>query len=104
MRKILSTENINNLSEPYRRAFLTYVAAQFDVYEIILFCHERGILSDEQLKVWTAGMCTRTSAWITTFKEQINPDMYLKSLIDAVHGCSSNGQRIDSGLRGASSD
>jgi hypothetical protein len=61
----------------------------FDLHEHALLGYERGVLSDEQMRVWSAGMCTFPPLWFEIFHTHINQDNYLDSLVSAVNECES---------------
>jgi hypothetical protein len=89
IRKILLSDDIDQLQDDELQTLVYLAGSWFDLYEHALLSHERGALSDEQLRVWTAGMCTFPPLWFKIFHTHINQDNYLDSLVAAVNECES---------------
>jgi len=84
IRKILFSDDIDQLQKDDVQTLVYMVISWFDLYEHVLLSHERGVLSDEQLRVWRAGLCTLPQVWFDVFDEHIDQSMYLDSLVSAV--------------------
>ncbi len=89
IRKILLSDDIDQLQEDELQTLVYMAGSWFDLDEHALLAHERGVLSDEQLRVWKAGICTFPPLWIKIFHTHINQDNYLDSLVSAVTECES---------------
>ena len=89
IRKILLSDDIDELQKDDRQTLIYMVGSWFDIYEHVLLSHERGVLSDEQLRVWKAGLCTLPPVWFDIFDQHINQGNYLDSLVSAVKECDS---------------
>ena len=89
VRKLLFSNDIDQLQKDDLQTLVYMVVSWFDLYEHVLLSHERGVLSDEQLRVWKAGLCTLPPVWFDIFDKHINHDMYLDSLVSAVKECDS---------------
>ncbi len=89
IRKILLSDDIDQLQEDELQTLVYMAGSWFDLYEHALLAHERGVLSDEQMRVWKAGMCTFPPLWFKIFHTHINQDNYLDSLVSAVTECES---------------
>jgi len=63
--------------------------AWFDLYEFVFLSYERGVLSDEQLRVWKTGVCNLPPSFFDAYGEQIPDEMFLDSLVSAVKECNS---------------
>ena len=89
IRKILLSDDIDQLKEDELQTLVYLAGSWFDLHEHALLGHERGVLSDEQLRVWKAGMCTFPPLWFKIFHTHINQNNYLDSLVSAVKECES---------------
>lgn len=89
VREIIFADNIDELSEVDRQTFIAMAGSWFDLYEHAFLAYERGVLSDEQLQVWKAGLCACPPAFFDAFDEHIYKDNYLDSLVSAVRECQS---------------
>ncbi len=89
IRKILFSDDIDQLQKDDVQTLMYMVISWFDLYEHVLLSHERGVLSDEQLRVWRAGLCTLPPVWFDIFDKHIDQSMYLDSLVSAVKECDS---------------
>jgi hypothetical protein len=89
VREILFSDNIGQLQKDDLQMLVYMVVSWFDLYEHVLLSHERGVLSDEQLRVWGTGLCTLPPVWFDIFDNHINQDMYLDALVSAVKECDS---------------
>ena len=89
IRKILLADDIDQLQKDELQILVYLAGSWFDLYEHALLGHQRGVLSDEQIRVWSAGMCTFPPLWFKIFHTHINQDNYLDSLVSAVKKCES---------------
>ena len=87
VRRILFTDDLSRLSEEDLQTFLSMAMGWFDVYESAFFSYERGVLSDEQLQVWKAGLCKFPATFFAAFDQYIYEGNYLDSLVAAVKEC-----------------
>ncbi len=92
IRSILFTDDFTRLPNEDLQTLLAMVAGWFDLWEQVFFSYERGVLSDEQLLVWKAGLCTFPPVWFDLFEQQINQGNYMDSLVSAVKECDSKPQ------------
>jgi len=91
VRRILFTDDLSQLSGEDLQTFLSMAMGWFDVYEHAFFSYERGVLSDEQLQVWKAGLCKLPPTFFVAFDQYLYEGNYLDSLVAAVREC--NGAR-----------
>lgn len=90
IRQIMFSDDIAQLPMDDQQTFFAMAGAWFDLYEFAFLSYERGVLSDEQLLVWKAGMCTLPpSFFFDAFGQQIPEDTFLDSLGLAVKECNS---------------
>ena len=89
VRRILFNDDLSRLSEEDLQTFLSMAMGWFDVYEHAFFSYERGVLSDEQLQVWKAGLCKFPPTFFAAFDQYIYEGNYLDSLVAAVRECDS---------------
>lgn len=89
IRKILLADDLDQLNEDDLQTLVYLAGSWFDLHEHALMGHERGVLSDEQIRVWKAGMCTFPPLWFRIFHTHINQGNYLDSLVSAVNDCES---------------
>lgn len=89
IRQIIFSDDIAQLPIEDQQTFFYMAGAWFDLYEFVFLSYERGVLSDEQLQVWKAGMCTLPPSFFDAFGEQIPEEIFLKSLGLAVKECKS---------------
>ncbi|MFN1836042.1 hypothetical protein AB2B38_012325 [Balneola sp. MJW-20] len=84
---VLMNEDVEGMSDKDRLLFVALVGGWFDLYEAAYIARERGILTDEQYKVWRNGMCTLPEHWLLNFESVINSDNYIESLVEGVQHC-----------------
>jgi hypothetical protein len=89
IRKILLADDIDQLQKDELQTLVYLAGSWFDLYEHALLGHQRGVLSDEHMRVWSAGLCTFPPLWFEIFHTHINQDNYLDSLVSAVNECES---------------
>lgn len=89
IRQIMFSDDIAQLPMDDQQTFFAMAGAWFDLYEFAFLSYERGVLSDEQLLVWKAGMCTLPPSFFDAFGQQIPEDTFLDSLGLAVKECKS---------------
>ena len=89
IRKILLADDIDQLQKDELQTLVYLAGSWFDLHEYALLAYQRGVLSDEQMRVWSAGLCTFPPLWFEIFDTHINQDNYLDSLVSAVKECQS---------------
>ena len=87
IRRILLTDDIDQLKKDELQTLVYLAGSEFDLHEHALLAHQRGVLSDEQMRVWGAGLCTFPPLWFEIFHTHINQNNYLDSLVSAVAEC-----------------
>ncbi len=87
VRRILFADDLSQLSEEDLQTFLVMAMGWFDVHEHAIFSYERGVLSDEQLRAWNAGLCKFPPTFFVAFDQYLNEGNYLDSLVAAVKEC-----------------
>jgi hypothetical protein len=89
IRKILLADDIDQLQKDELQTLVYLAGSWFDLHEHVLLGYQRGVLSDEQMRVWSAGLCTFPPLWFEIFHTHINQDNYLDALVLAVKECQS---------------
>ena len=89
IRRILLADDINQLQKDELQTLVYLAGSWFDLHEHALLGYQRGVLSDEQMRVWSAGLCTFPPLWFEIFHTHINQNNYLDSLVSAVTECES---------------
>ena len=84
---LLMTEDLEGMSPKQRLLFNYLVGSWFDMYEAAFIARERGILTDEQIKVWKNGMCSLPDHWLQAFENDINENTYVNALVEGVKRC-----------------
>jgi hypothetical protein len=85
--RVLMTEDVEQLSEAEQLLYLSSLTAWFDLFELVYLASERGVLTDEQFKIWSTGLCTLPDHWLASFDPLIHRDNFLDSVVTAVHSC-----------------
>jgi len=87
IRQITFSEDITQLPNEDQQTFFAMAGAWFDLYEFVFLSYERGVLSDEQLRIWKTGMCNLPPSFFDAYGKQIPDEMFLGSLGVAVKEC-----------------
>jgi len=87
IRQITFSDDISQLPNEDQQTFFAMAGAWFDLYEFVFLSYERGVLSDEQLRVWKTGMCNLPASFFDAYGEQIPGEMFIDSLGPAVKEC-----------------
>ncbi len=84
---LLITKDIESMSEKQRLLFTYLVGSWFDLYEAAFIARERGILTDEQIRVWRNGMCSLPEHWFLAFQNGLDENTYVEALVEQVKRC-----------------
>jgi hypothetical protein len=85
--RVVMTRDLETLSEEEQLLFKSSVMGWFDLFELVLFAAEQGVMSDEQFEAWKKGMCTVPEHWLTDFSTTINEGNFMEPLVKAVEDC-----------------
>jgi hypothetical protein len=85
--RVVTTRDLETLSEEERLLFRSSVMAWFDLFELVFLAAEQGVMSDEQFGAWKNGMCTVPENWLMEFSTTINEGNFMEPLVKGVEDC-----------------